>query len=460
MKWSILTFFLLWTHSPASIQVSVCNPKTLENYPQTEIMTGTKLAIVVSSDHTALWSGSLFIEHRDRSLGVLSGRSDDPNSMLWTGSCLPAAGAGAAAVSWKDSIRWGFDLYTDDLERQAGKWFVVDYEALQPGYCQVAFYDHGQSWEHPDPNDSIVFFNTRTRDLHADGVVNYADFAIFASHWETITGVDPNDPNLLSPSDFNMDGGVDLADLCMFSDYWMYGVPGWQPVVKVPAAEPAEPNVTYSLHSADMLSEITLAVGESITLYIDKMTDEEDVYILNLEAMLSDPNLGWIDNTAIDPNNPAGSGTAQLLFDPRLTLFDYWGPGQTQTEGIEFLGLDLSGPIEDGAMASFVYTATAEGTVELQLADYVTYSNLENIVIHQVAPAQMSSAESTDDLMTMSAPSGSMELTADSEIADPEEMADFLDGLYETEEALRQTIDENSWNEFVDSVRNYEELTD
>jgi hypothetical protein len=425
-------------------------------------MTGMKVAIVVSSEQSRMWSGGLFVEGQDRSFGILSGRPGDPNTPVWSSCCLPPAGPGAAAVLWKDSLRWGFDVYTDVLETQAGKWFVVDYEALQPGFCTVAFYDHTKSWGIPDPNESIVFFNTQTRDLHPDGIVNYADFAVFASQWAISGGaVDPNDPNNLNPADFNMDGSVNLTDLCMFSDYWMYGIAGWKPKEKAPAAELPDPNVTFSIHSFDMLSEITLAVGESITLYIDKTNDGQEVYIINIEAMISDPNLGWIDNTPIDPNNPPGPGTARLLFEPRLSTFDYWGPGQTQLQGIEFLGLDLSGPIQDGALASFVYTAEAEGTVELQLIDYVNYSKLESMTIHQVAEPQflMESSDS-GDLMMMSTSAGSDDSSTGSatEELDSEAMADFLDDLYETEEQLRQTIDEESWNEFVDSVRNYTEL--
>jgi hypothetical protein len=450
MKWSILlTVCLCWTLSAASIQVSVCHPETLEVYPEIDIMVGMKVAIVVSSDQTGIWSGSLFVEDQYRSLGLLSGRMGDPNSAAWSGSCLPAAGSGAVAVAWKDSVRWGFDLYTDDLDRQAGKWFVVDYEAVKPGHCPVAFYDHGYSWEVPDPNESIVFFNSQTRDLYPDGVVNYADFAFFAAQWGHSSGpADPNDPNTLNPADFNLDGSVDLADLCMFSDYWMYGVPGWRPNAKKQPAPLPDPNVTFSIHSADMLSEITLTVGESVTLYIDKASTGDTVYMIDLEAMISDPNLGWIDNTPIDPNNPPGPGTARLLFEPRMTFFDYWGPGQTQDAGIEFVGLDFFAPIQDGALASFVYTATQEGTVELQLCDYINYSFLERMTIHQVSPLQAAAAapDAGDSITTSSAGS-----TTDD--VNPTELANFLVNLYETETELQKTIDEESWNQFVDSVR-------
>jgi hypothetical protein len=95
------------------------------------------------------------------------------------------------------------------------------------------------------------------------------------------------------------------------------------------------------------------------------------VYVFSLEATVSDPNLGWIDNTPYDPNDPYGGGTAEILAAPRWDIFDHWGPGYSQDEGIRFFALSLSGPIDDGLIASFVYTPIAEGTVTLDLVTYL-----------------------------------------------------------------------------------------
>jgi hypothetical protein len=464
MKWSILiTFCHLCTLGLASVQVSICNPSTLEAYPATDIMVGMNVALVVSSDDTDLWSGGLFIEGEDRAYGTLSARAKDPNSRDWSGSHLVNAGPGAVVVEWKDSLRWGFDFYTDDLTRQSGKCFVLEYQPLKPGYCAVSFYNHGTSWTAADPNESIVFFNTATRDLLPDGIVNYADFSLFSSHWQEPNV--SNDPNVFSPADFNVDGSVDLTDVCMFADFWMYGIPGWQPHQKRPYIPPV-PNITYSIHDASMLSEITLTVGDSITLYIDKLSIAgEIVSFIDLEAQISDPNLGWIDNTPIDPNNPPGTGTARILAAPRDSFFDYWGPGLQQPEGVEVFAASIFSPISDGAMASFMYTATAQGDVQLYLADYVSHSRLERILIHQIAPpaSMMETASSLmtgtmdSSLETASLSETTAPATETTEVVDPNELAGFLENLWNTEEQLRQEIDEPVWNEFVESVRNSEQ---
>lgn len=460
MKWSVLlTFCLLCMLSTASasVQVTVCDPVTLQPYPPTDIMVGMDVALVVSSDSNDLWSGGLFIEGNDRALGTLSARGKDPNSRDWTKSHLSAAGMDAQVLQWKDSIRWGFDFYTDVTQRWTGTSFVLDYRPIQPGECTVAFYDHGLSWTVADPNESILFINTPSRDFVPDGIVNYRDFAVFSSHWLDVTGI--HDPNLLSPADLSMDGQVDLLDLCMFTDFWMYGVPGWKPQppsgdTPPPQIEPeAEPLVAYGISDANMLSEITLTVGQSVTLYIDKSADLEGTQFIDLEVLISDPNLGSIDNTPIDPNNPPGPGTARLLASPRTPFFDYWGPGQSQWQGIEFIAASFSGPILDGTIASFVYTADREGTVLLELADYGSLSDRQAILIHQVkAPAQMMMT-APNTAQTLSATDESSETVASESTADPNQLADFLDDIWQNDAQVRQEIDEPTWNEFVDSVR-------
>ena len=103
-----------------------------------------------------------------------------------------------------------------------------------------------------------------------------------------------------------------------------------------------------------------------------------------MEANISDPNLGWIDNTEYDPNNP---GTAEILAWPRDTFFDYYGPGYTQPEGIQFCAASFAGPMEDGNLASFIYTATEPGYVILTLVNYDTVpATLEEMIIRQVDP--------------------------------------------------------------------------
>jgi hypothetical protein len=147
---------------------------------------------------------------------------------------------------------------------------------------------------------------------------------------------------------------------------------------------PADPNVIYGITDADNLTDVTLPVGQSVQLYVNKQTIEEDVFSFYLEATISDPNLGWIDNMEYDPNSP---GTAEILAQPRASFFDYYGPGYTQPEGIQFFAANFGNAIQDGNLASFVYTATQPGYVVLTLVDYnAVPATLEEIIIRQTDP--------------------------------------------------------------------------
>ena len=413
-------FFVLictvWTPLFASIQIRISDPNTLEGMDLTEVMVGTQLSLVIHSDANDFWSGGFFIGGQDRAIGQLLARDKDPNSRDWTGSHLEAAGELASVIEWKDSNIWGFDMYADDFEREPNDWFVVDYNAIGEGECDIIFYNHDYSWTVADPNVSISFLNTPTRDLYADGFVNYADFAIFSSYW-----LDPNcsDPNAgCYKADFSRDGDVGLEDVIMFADFWLYGNPGWQP-----AEEPntTEPNivydVTYAVVDTNSLSEITLEVGESITLYVTKSSTDENVYIFDMDVIVSDPNLGWIDNTPDDPNTTPVEGTAEILASPRSSSFDYYGPVYNEPNSIQLFAASIGSSIQDGDMASFVYTATEPNDVTLDLVNYANGADLESITIHQIEP-----------------------------------VAEMLQNIYEESEELQQAIPEPKWNEFIESV--------
>lgn len=443
MKRLISTLFVFWLSSQlcGAIQLRVCNPNTLQPLELEEVMMGTTVSILVQSDANDLWGGGVFIEGNNRKQGLLTARRSDPNSFNWDSSdpnlfhfnwdksCLPAAGPKAYVLGWKDSNIWGFDCYTDDLERQPGNWFVLDYTPLRPGLCTVSFYDHNESWADADPNLTFDIHNTPTRDLNPDDVVNLADFVLFAADWNTIS--DPNDPNTISPSDFDGDGYVGLTDALLFSDYWLYGTPGWEP-----AEETAEPgiapepsiacDVTFSLicdpnaspftdpntlSDANSLSEITLQVGDSVVIYLDKSSTYEEVRVIDMDVLISDPNLGTINN-------------GQLLVWPRMTFFDYVG-APDQGTGIGFLAANLD-TMTDGDMACFVYTATERGEVTLNLANYITApaAELKPMVIHQVVP-----------------------------------VVELLQQAYSESPDLQQSVSPEEWNEFIDSVQESTQLS-
>ncbi|MHC4762624.1 MAG: hypothetical protein ACYS71_04520, partial [Planctomycetota bacterium] len=71
-----------------------------------DIMVGTELVLIISSDSNDYWSGGLFIEGQDRALGTLAGRGldpNDPNARDYTDSHYEDAGDLAIVTGWKDS---------------------------------------------------------------------------------------------------------------------------------------------------------------------------------------------------------------------------------------------------------------------------------------------------------------------------------------------------------------------
>jgi len=181
-------------------------------YP--DIMVGTKLTIIVNSNVAEDWNGSLAIADDNWDYGVLSARGYDGFS--YPGSCLPAAGDGAAVYDWEEAGIDGFDLYTGYMGIEAGDWFIVDYNDTDIGDCNVGFYDHSVSWI--DPVYYLTFSHVRTRDFNKDTRVDFTDFTVLASYWQV---AECNDPNWCEGTDLDIDGYVDPNDLKLFVDYWL-----------------------------------------------------------------------------------------------------------------------------------------------------------------------------------------------------------------------------------------------
>lgn len=435
--------FVAGLTASAAIQVTVCDPVDLHPLWIQEVMMGTQVSLVVHSDANDLWSGGLFIHDVHRGAGVLSRRdSADPNDPPGQASCLKAAGPQAFVLGWNDSQMSGFDLYSDDLSRHPGNWFVLDYAPRAEGDCTIHYYDHSDSFTVEDPNQQVPFVNTATRDLNSDGVVNFKDFSIFSTYWQAGTSADPNAGG---PADLDHDGSVGLVDVLMFADFWLWGTPNWQrtpyvtPEPEIPAGDPT---VFYAIVDPNGQSEVSIPAGAPVRLYLTMTTLGRDVSIFSLEATISDPNLGWIDNTPHDPNVLLDASTAELLATPRALFFDYWGPGNTQAEGIQFLAASFGGPMDDGVIASFVYTPTAVGDVTLSLIDYVDTvpSGLQSIRLHQYAPLA--------EPMTMSALSGGDTIT----VPPLSETVEMLEAIWEESPDVRDVIAEEEWIEFIDAV--------
>ncbi len=169
---------------------------------------------------------------------------------------------------------------------------------------------------------------------------------------------------------------------CILTDTLPAGVDFVEEII--PQASP-QPGIALGIADVNDLDEITLNVGQSVRLYVDKETLTEDIYAFSIEANMADPNLGSIDNAEYDPNNPT---SAQILASPRTDSFDYFGPGQTQAEGIILSGASLGNVMNDGNLASFVYTATQAGHAHLTLVNYdeALTAQLSEMVIHQIDP--------------------------------------------------------------------------
>lgn len=186
------------------------------NFPHVyrDITVGIKLKIIVDSNVAEDWSGSLAIADANMDYGVLSAR--DYDGFGYPGSCLSAAGEGAAVYDWEEAGIDGFDLYTGFMDIEAGDWFIIDYTATDIGTCHVEFYDHSVNLS--EPNYYLTFSHVLTQDFDKSTRVDFIDFAALALYWQT-DGC--SNPNFCKRTDLNFDGNVDHKDLKLFADYWL-----------------------------------------------------------------------------------------------------------------------------------------------------------------------------------------------------------------------------------------------
>ena len=64
----------------AQIALRVCEADGVTPFDGSDIMVGTNLTLIVSSDANDYWSGGLFVAGQDRALATLSARDSDPNT--------------------------------------------------------------------------------------------------------------------------------------------------------------------------------------------------------------------------------------------------------------------------------------------------------------------------------------------------------------------------------------------
>lgn len=392
-----------------------------------DLMVGSKLKFIVSQDSTDYWAGGLFIANFNISLGALTATDYDPNIPYWQGANYgdwqgahySNAGKYAKVTGWKDSERRGFDLYGSDVDNSVGNWFVIDYEAIEEGEPNVWFCDYDVNWK--SPVSFQTFTQVASRDFNDDDIVDISDFYTFKTFW---LSDDCQDPNWCGNTDLDRDGEIDTADLALFADYWLWQAE-YQPEVileTIILEDPNEPapdaDFIYSITDPNGLDEITLTVGQTVTLYVnmDAIDPNAVLNIIDVEVNISDPNLGSIDNTEYD------GGTAQILAEPRTEAFDDWGPGTQQYEGIEFFCVNLGESISEGRVASFEFTCQGPGDVTLTLVNW-GYPNamLQEILIHQI-----------------------------------EDQVDFLERIWNEDPELQLQYTQEEWNTFIGSVESSE----
>jgi len=202
------------------------------NHPDVyrDIMVGTRLTLVVSSDSGDYWIGTLKFSWDDAQYAGLKGRGlvpPLPGSAVkfanYKDSCLDAAGTKAYVRDVVGSHGIGLELRSDHTPYITGghpafpgDWFVVDYYAKQVGSCDLRLC--GASTNPLAPIQTLSFAHVLSRDFNHDAVVNLKDFALLASHWRSVPNADPNDKVAL---DLNADDRVDVADLASFGQYWL-----------------------------------------------------------------------------------------------------------------------------------------------------------------------------------------------------------------------------------------------
>ena len=203
-----------------------------------DIMVGTRLICFVVSDvNEAMWSGRMHSSWDDWSLGTLAARDYNEISCNYDGSILPASGQETYIYESPSSDGMCLSLGVDTA--LAGEWIVLDYHAKALGTCHIGLYGlvpgdlppgYDPRLDDPPPASAgwiqgLSFNHVSTRDFDGDSVVNFTDFALWASQWHGTIAADPNmampDPNMAIPGDLNADDAVDVSSLALFCKFWL-----------------------------------------------------------------------------------------------------------------------------------------------------------------------------------------------------------------------------------------------
>jgi len=193
-----------------------------------DIMVGTKLTIIVSSDLARNWTGKLHVEEAERDRGSVSTMDHNDVTATRHGSIFEAAGEDAWVQRFENPSQAGVTMDAMGLV-MAGDWFIFDYDATNVGNCRVEFSE--VVWQpvvnfdpiNPPETEEIllqelVFSHVPTRDFNSDTKVDFIDFAMIAE-FNGITNC--ADLNGCEGIDLDHDGDVDCDDLMLFAEYWL-----------------------------------------------------------------------------------------------------------------------------------------------------------------------------------------------------------------------------------------------
>ncbi len=216
----------------AVITIRICEANGETLFDNRNIMVGTKLTIIGSSDSNAPWDCSLLIDwgYYPDAYGSLSARGPIiSNPLDWSGSHFPAAGDDAIVIEdWIDP-EYGFGcIFCCDLRPEPNDWFIIDYTALDVNNCDVPVYQKPstEGWgTEIEPTSIISFHHVPTRDFYqpavpdpnVDPIVNSADYAILADWWQK----NCEEPGGCGKADLDDSNDVDIEDLRLFCDYWL-----------------------------------------------------------------------------------------------------------------------------------------------------------------------------------------------------------------------------------------------